>query len=74
MNLDTFENLEQVANLNSISGKEMWFEITYAVEEGTFVQVTGVSLPKLPWSNGEGEPNENLENEDCVQSGYQSVH
>lgn len=74
MNLDTFENLEQVANLNSISGKEMWFEITYAVEEGTFVQVTGVSLQKLPWSNGEGEPNENLENEDCVQSGYQSVH
>lgn len=67
MKFVTFESYEEAEYFNTVAGKECWVGITDVVTEGTFMQVSGVIAPNLPWSVGQPS---NDNNEDCVVSGY----
>lgn len=67
MSFVTFESSEEATYFNAIAGNECWVGITDEVTEGTFMQVSGVLSPNLPWT--QGQPS-NDHNEDCVDSGY----
>ena len=69
MSFVTFETNEEAEYFNSISGNQCWVGITDVARRGTFMQVSGVISPNLPWT--QGQPS-NSNDEDCVTAGYQS--